>query len=113
MGVMCSYAEWTKNLSSMRLGRLKKRHTKEGARALLAMLVRNGLQMTAVEKVLIALGADEEAHVCSGLEDMMTMACEEVFEMVLEGKVPTLWVAAYLKAIEAIAQVYTRRGEWP
>lgn len=113
MGVMCSYAEWTKNLQGMRLGRLTKRHNEGQGRVLLDILEGNGLELTAAQKLQVATGADEEAHVRSGLEDTMVSACEEVFEMVLTEKAPSLRVAAYLKAIDVIAQTYSRRGQWP
>lgn len=73
----------------------------------------NGLSMTDEQRVAIMTGADEEAHVRSGLEDTMVAACDEVFFKLRNNEAPSLRVAAYLKAIDRIAASYIRRGQWP
>lgn len=113
MGVMCSYLEWSKNLQGMRLGRLTRRHAEAQGRALAALMAENGFAINGDTRKLIETGADEEAHVKSGLEDTMVAACDEVFQMLEAGTAPSLRVAAYMKAIESIALTYERRGVWP
>ncbi len=106
MGVLVSYTEWVKNRSGIRFGRLTKRHDESQGRVLLDILEKNGLEISKSEKNLIATGADEEAHVRSGLKDTMVTSCDEVFEMLLNDSVPSLRVAAYVKAIEHIGITY-------
>lgn len=113
MGVTCSYVEWAKNLAGMRLGRLTRRHSEAQGKALTKALIANNIQLDDITSQLIQTGADEEAHVRSGLEDTMVTVCEEVFEKLQSGSVPSLRVAAYVKAIEHIAVAYQRRGVWP
>ncbi len=113
MGVTCSYVEWAKNLAGMRLGRLTRRHSEAQGTALARVMAENGFDMEPEVRALIQTGADEEAHVRSGLEDTMIQCCDEVFDMLKSGKVPSLRVAAYVKGIERVAESYQRRGVWP
>lgn len=113
MGVTCSYVEWAKNLAGMRLGRLTRRHSEAQGRALAKVMAENGFDIDKEVRELIETGADEEAHVRSGLEDTMVDVCDQVFDMLKSGKVPSLRVAAYVKAIERVAEAYERRGVWP
>lgn len=112
MGVMCSYVEWTKNMTGMRLGRLTKRFEESHGRHLVSILESNGMKMTAEQKSNVAVGADEETHVRSGLEDTMIAACAQVIE-IAEEKQCTLRDAAYVKSLEDIANTYRRAGQWP
>eukprot|EP00177_Eucheuma_denticulatum_P003295 GFKZ01005950.1.p1 GENE.GFKZ01005950.1~~GFKZ01005950.1.p1 ORF type:complete len:308 (+),score=46.47 GFKZ01005950.1:985-1908(+) len=112
MGVMCSYVEWTKNMTGMRLGRLTRRFEESHGRHLANILESNGLKLSDEQKENIVVGADEETHVRSGLEDTMIAASAEVLR-IAEEKNCSLRDAAYVKSLEAIANTYRRAGQWP
>lgn len=110
--VMCSYVEWTKNMTGMRLGRLTRRFEESHGRHLVEVLESNGITMTEQQKSNVIAGADEETHVRSGLEDTMIAACAQVMAISRE-KNCTLRDAAYIKALEDVATSYRRGGTWP
>lgn len=112
MGVMCSYVEWTKNMTGMRLGRLTKRFEESHGRHLVEILECNGISLSKDQKKNVIAGADEETHVRSGLEDTMTDACAQVVQIALK-KNCSLRDAAYVKSLQAIAEHYRRAGQWP
>lgn len=112
MGVMCSYVEWSKNMTGMRLGRLTKRFEESHGRHLVDVLESNGISLSKQQKNNVIAGADEETHVRSGLEDTMIAACEQVVEIANLKNCP-LRDAAYIKALESIAEHYSRAGNWP
>lgn len=112
MGVMCSYVEWSKNMTGMRLGRLTKRFEESHGRHLVDVLESNGINLSKQQKNNVIAGADEETHVRSGLEDTMIAACEQVVDIAKE-KNCSLRDAAYVKALESIAGHYSRAGNWP
>lgn len=109
---MCSYVEWTKNMTGMRLGRLTRRFEESHGRHLASILESNDIRMTQEQKDHVIVGADEETHVRSGLEDTMIAACGQVME-IADTKNCSMRDAAYIKALEDIATSYTRAGTWP
>lgn len=109
---MCSYVEWTKNMTGMRLGRLTRRFEESHGRHLVSILESNGLNMTKEQRSNVIVGADEETHVRSGLEDTMIAACAQVVDIASE-KNCSLRDAAYIKALEDISTTYQRAGTWP
>lgn len=112
MGVMCSYVEWTKNMTGMRLGRLTKRFEESHARQLVDILQANDINLSEDQKNNLIVGADEEIHVRSGLEDTMIAASAQVMDIATDRSC-TLRDAAYIKALEDIATSYQRAGTWP
>lgn len=112
MGVMCSYVEWTKNMTGMRLGRLTKRFEESNGRHLAEILESNGIKLSDKQRNNVVIGADEETHVRFGLEDTMIAACDQVVNIASE-KQCTLRDAAYIKSLEDIATSYYRAGSWP
>lgn len=109
---MCSYVEWTKNMTGMRLGRLTKRFEETNGRHLVDVLESNGIRLNEKQRKNIVAGADEETHVRFGLEDTMIAACGQVVDIATE-RGCTLRDAAYIKALEDIATSYRRAGTWP
>lgn len=109
---MCSYVEWTKNMTGMRLGRLTRRFEESHGRHLASILESNGIKISDKQKENIIVGADEETHVRSGLEDTMVAATDQVLQ-ISEQKNCSLRDAAYIKSLEAIADTYRRAGHWP
>lgn len=109
---MCSYVEWTKNMTGMRLGRLTRRFEESHGRHLVEVLESNGIALSKDQRMRVVAGADEETHVRSGLEDTMIAACAQVMDIAQE-KNCSLRDAAYIKSLEAIADTYRRAGQWP
>lgn len=112
MGVMCSYVEWTKNMTGMRLGRLTRRFEERHGREIVDVLQSNGITLSQEQKDKVTAAADEETHVRSGLEDTMIAASAQVLDIAQE-KNCSLRDAAYIKSLEAIADTYRRAGQWP
>ncbi len=114
-GVTVSYFEWAKNLSHLRYGRLEKR---------LDHLRRSRL-VGAVEDLVdhdfdpgirgkLTEGTGEEDLVNSGLEETMVTAFQDILEIRRRfQKVGDMRTAAYICAIEKIANAYQQRGLFP
>lgn len=111
-GVCVSYFEVAKNLRGMRLGRLTKRFEEKQGEHIAELLEEKGISLTAEQKAKIAVGAGELDHVRSGLYDSMTSAAECVVERAKELDV-SLRIAAYVLALERIADIYSSRGLFP
>ena len=114
-GVTVSYFEWGKNLSHMRYGRLEKRFDE----------AQRGRMVAATEALVdrsfpkgvrdaIACGASEEDLVNSGLEETMVTAYDEIREVRRRLRaVDDLRSAAYIVAIQKVAQTYLELGVFP
>jgi len=72
-----------------------------------------GKTLTDAEKALLLRGADEEDLVNSGLDETMTTAFREIRET--QGRFPKadLRCAAFISAIDKIAQSYMSLGIFP
>lgn len=99
-------------MTGMRLGRLTRRFEESHGRQLVEVLQSNGINLSKSQMDNVIAGADEETHVRSGLEDTMIAASAQVLEISNE-KQCSLRDAAYIKALEAIADTYRRAGQWP
>jgi glutamate dehydrogenase (NAD(P)+) len=116
-GVTVSYFEWVKNLSHIRFGRMQRRAEEARSRLLVAELERlsadRGLGWTLAPgfKEKFLEGSDELALVRSGLEDTMRSAYQAMRTVWnSRGDVDDLRVAAYMVAIERVAQTYRSKG---
>ena len=114
-GVTVSYFEWTKNLSHMRYGRLEKR-LDHARRASLVDAV-EGLvdrDFDAVLRRKLTEDTNEEDLVNSGLEETMVSAFREILQIRRRFRtVNDMRTAAYICAIEKIAESYKQLGLWP
>ena len=116
-GVTVSYFEWVKNLSHMRFGRMQRREQEARneliIRELDALSESLGTAWALSESFRdeFKAGANEIDLVRSGLDDTMRKAFQEM-RAVLKGKdgVSDFRTAAYLVAIEKIAESYRIRG---
>ncbi len=116
-GVTVSYFEWVKNLSHIRFGRMQRRQ--EEARSLLLLdelnrlFTESKIPVTLSEKFVerYCKGAGELELVRSGLDDTMRLAYQSMREA-WHGRqgVTDLRTAAYLVAIERIAESYESKG---
>ncbi len=114
-GVVVSYFEWLKNISHVRFGRMDKRF-EEGSNTRLVEAVERltGKSLTVSERNMIARGADEEDLVNSGLEDTMISAYHTIMDVYFNNpKVKDMRTAAFVTAIDKIAQSYLSLGIFP
>jgi glutamate dehydrogenase (NAD(P)+) len=113
-GVTVSYFEWLKNLQHVRMGRMGKRFTESSLSQLVASIEKTfGKSLSAEEKRKIARGPDEVDLVNSGLEDTMIVAYNQIREIKKRSKCPDLRTAAFISAIDKIAQSYMELGIFP
>ena len=77
----CSYFEWLKNLSHVRLGRMdRRRQAATEMRMLQAIEVATGRKFSEAERQSFVKVTDELAIVNSGLEDTMIVAYQDIRE---------------------------------
>ena len=114
-GVTVSYFEWLKNLSHVRFGRMEKRYEEMAyARMVKSLENTTGKTLTDAERAGLVKGADEEDLVNSGLDETMIDAYREIREVQRRfPKVPDLRCAAFISAIDKIAQSYMALGIFP
>jgi glutamate dehydrogenase (NAD(P)+) len=113
-GVTVSYFEWLKNLQHVRMGRMGKRFTESSIGQLVTSIERTyGKSISAEEKKKIARGPDEVDLVNSGLEDTMINSYQQIREIRKVSSCPDLRTAAFVSAIEKIANAYMELGIFP
>ncbi len=114
-GVTVSYFEWLKNLSHVRFGRMGKRYDELVARTLVESIEKSvGKSLDAKSRSIILHGADEEDLVNSGLEETMIHAYNEIRDTwTKKKKIPDLRTAAFVVAINKIADSYIALGIFP
>ncbi|MFN7949310.1 MAG: Glu/Leu/Phe/Val dehydrogenase [Blastocatellia bacterium] len=113
-GVTVSYFEWLKNLSHVRFGRMAKRNEEASERKLLrAIEVATGHNFTEEEYKQLARGADELDLVNSGLEETMITSYHAILETRRKFNTGSLRTAAYVLAINKVAQAYMELGIFP
>ena len=114
-GVTVSYFEWTKNLSHIRYGRMQKR-IDESLRSSLIGATEHLVNEQFPEKVRRTLlrGVDEIDLVRSGLEEAMITAYREILDVFKRHRnVHDLRTAAFMVAIQKVAQAYMELGIFP
>ncbi len=116
-GVTVSYFEWVKNLSHIRFGRMQRRAEEARSRLLVEELERlsadKGLGWTLSPdfKRRFLTGSDELELVRSGLDDTMRIAYQSMREVWhSRPEVTDLRMAAYIVAIDRVAQSYRSKG---
>jgi len=116
-GVTVSYFEWLRNLSHVRHGRMSRRFEEQNAARILRAVdeltsedLDQNLLNTLIER--IGFGASERDLVNSGLEDTMVQAYQELRSIRTEKGVDTR-TAAFISAIDKIAQSYEQMGIFP
>ena len=114
-GVIVSYFEWLKNLSHVRFGRLERRHQAHADHRLLtAIETATGKRLTSAEREAIVKPIDELTVVNSGLEDTMVSAYHTIRDTREQHDgVDDLRTAAFLVAINRVAQAYVELGVFP
>lgn len=113
-GVTVSYFEWLKNLQHVRMGRMGKRFTESSTGQLVNTIEKTtGRSLTQQEKMRLAHGPDEIDLVNSGLEDTMIVAYNEIRERQKKTPGVSLRTAAFINAIEKVANAYLELGIFP
>jgi glutamate dehydrogenase (NAD(P)+) len=113
-GVTVSYFEWLKNLSHVRFGRMARRNEEASERKLLrAIEMATGHRFTEEEYKQLAHGADELDLVNSGLEETMITSWHAILETRRKFNTGSPRTAAYVLAINKVAQAYLELGIFP
>lgn len=114
-GVTVSYFEWLKNLSHVRYGRLEKRFTEnQNANMLSQVEELTGKKVGDKMRSAIMHGPDEVDLVYSGLEETMITAVNEVMDCWKQNpSIPDMRTAAYVVAINKVANSYAELGIFP
>ena len=114
-GVTVSYFEWLKNLSHVRYGRLEKRFTENQNANMLGQVEElTGKKVNDTMRSAIMHGPDEVDLVYSGLEETMITAVNEVMACWNQNPtIPDMRTAAYVVAINKVANSYAELGIFP
>ncbi len=114
-GVTVSYFEWLKNLSHVRYGRLEKRFTENQNANMLGQVEElTGKKVNETMRSAIMHGPDEVDLVYSGLEETMITAVNEVMACWNQNPtIPDMRTAAYVVAINKVANSYAELGIFP
>ncbi|HLR38059.1 MAG TPA: hypothetical protein VK084_08435, partial [Chitinophagaceae bacterium] len=114
-GVTVSYFEWLKNLSHVRYGRMEKRFSENMHHHILGQIEDlTGKRVNEAERKFILRGADEVDLVYSGLEGTMIQAVNEIREIWFgNNNVKDMRTAAYICAIDKVAEAYSQLGIFP
>ena len=114
-GVTVSYFEWVKNLSHVRFGRVGKRFEEVAFDRMLRATERStGKMFSEAERRTIARGADEIDLVNSGLEETMIGAYHQIRDIWKRNpRITDLRTAAFLNALDKIANTYLELGIFP
>ncbi|KAJ3426811.1 glutamate dehydrogenase 1 [Anaeramoeba flamelloides] len=112
-GVTVSYFEWLKNLSHVRFGRMTKKYEENSKKILIDILEKKfKKKFSPIEKRLMVQGADEMDLVNSGLESTMNSTFKQIQEIKDRYNI-NYRIAAYINAIQKIADSYKISGMWP
>ena len=116
-GVTVSYFEWVKNLSHIRFGRMQRRQEEARHQLIVTELERldsmmgDNWSMSPSFKEQYLKGADELELVRSGLDDTMRIAYQSMRDVWhARSDIPDLRTAAYLVAINKVADSYRAKG---
>lgn len=114
-GVTVSYFEWLKNLSHVRYGRLEKRFAENLNGHILGQIEElSGKTVSKKERDFIMHGPEEQDLVHSGLEETMITATREIMQIWKDNpSIPDMRTAAYVSAINKVAQSYNELGIFP
>ena len=114
-GVTVSYFEWLKNLSHVRYGRMEKRFTENLNSHILGQIEEmSGKKVSEKEREFIMHGPEEVDLVHSGLEETMIAATREIMDIWTNNPaIPDMRTAAYVSAINKVANSYVELGIFP
>ena len=106
-GVTVSYFEWLKNLSHVRFGRMTRKWESQVQSRLVSSL--ESKLNTSLDELAQHSGATEKDIVYSGLDETMTVSCQQVFDIVASHNT-SMRMAAYINALNKIHAIYKDAG---
>lgn len=113
-GVTVSYFEWLKNRAGVSFDRMISRHEELNNRNMVAAMEKlSGQSLSDHQRQGLIHGPDELRLVVSALEDTMTRAYGKIHSLWQSRSLPDLRAAAFLLAIENVAQSYENHGIFP
>ena len=113
-GVTVSYFEWLKNRAGVSFDRMVSRHEELVKREMIdQMETMTGQCMTGERRDRLIKGPREEELVIAALEETMIRSYDCVHNFWKQRKLPDLRTAAFLYAIERVAESYTHHGIFP
>ena len=114
-GVTVSYFEWLKNLSHVRYVRMEKKFTENLNSHILSQIEElSGKKVSDTERSFIMHGPEEVDLVHSGLEETMIAATREIMDIWKSNpEIPDMRTAAYVSAINKVANSYSELGIFP
>ncbi|HEY5960523.1 MAG TPA: Glu/Leu/Phe/Val dehydrogenase [Polyangiaceae bacterium] len=113
-GVTVSYFEWLKNIEHVSFERLITRwETMVGERFASALEKLTGKGLSLVDRHSLVSGPSEHDIVRTALENTMMVSYRALRDLQTARALPDLRTAAWLLAIERIAEVYERSGVFP
>lgn len=113
-GVAVSYFEWLKNRAGVSFDRMISRHEEIIKRGIVdAMEDLTGRTLPESQRQSIVQGPNEEALVVAALESTMIHSFEKLYCFWKERNLPDMRTAAFLLAIEKVAESYLHHGIFP
>lgn len=113
-GVTVSYFEWLKNRAGVSFDRMISRHEELVNRDLVAAMESlSGQDLPESRRNRLIDGPDELRLVVSALERTMTRSYDRIHEFWRRRELPDLRTAAFLLAIERVAESYKHHGIFP
>jgi len=113
-GVVVSYFEWVKNLSHISFERMTRRYQQLSNQSLVGILERLSGEPGPAEAIArLSRPPDEIDFVRTALENTLAIAYEKIREARLARALPDLRTAAYVLAIERVAEAYAEAGIFP
>ena len=113
-GVTVSYFEWIKNLSHVSFDRMQRRNAEMHNRRLLDTIERQtGQTISPTHRSQVERGPSERDIVYDALAQTMAESYNRIGRLRHERELPDLRTAAYLYAIELVAQSYLDLGLFP
>lgn len=113
-GVTVSYFEWLKNKAGVSFDRMISRHEELVKREMVDQMESlAGKCMTGQQRDRLIKGPSEEELVMAALEQTMIRAFDQIHDLKQNRDLPNLRTAAFLYAIERIAESYKFHGIFP
>jgi glutamate dehydrogenase (NAD(P)+) len=113
-GVTVSYFEWVKNLTHTSFERMTTRYEEIAADRMLGIVeTLTGKSVDAGKRALLLQGPREIDFVQSALAETMEIAYQKIRALRGMKKIPDLRMAAYVLAIQRVAESYLSQGIFP
>jgi glutamate dehydrogenase (NAD(P)+) len=113
-GVTVSYFEWVKNLTHTSFERMTTRYEEIAADRMLGVVEHlTGKSIDASKRALLLQGPREIDFVQSALAETMEISYQKIRTLRGQKKIPDLRMAAYVLAIQRVAESYLSQGIFP